>query len=149
MNYICSFVNPTEGIYDFVATLQTFSALCWLYGKQLNEHRGYPIGLVESNWGGTPIEAWSSTRALAKCSQHGAQGRKRFINFISYTYNFNNAPVISIKPSCQDAFMYIYNGIHWYDLIDEFIYLIFQYLQSPIKQVHTNFINIAPTRYKI
>ncbi|KAK2182434.1 hypothetical protein NP493_354g03011 [Ridgeia piscesae] len=44
-----------------------FSAMCWLYGKQLHETLGYPIGLVESCWGGTPVEAWSSPDALRQC----------------------------------------------------------------------------------
>ncbi|KAK3091603.1 hypothetical protein FSP39_021102 [Pinctada imbricata] len=48
-------------------SLHYFSALCWLYGKQLSQHLNYPIGLVETNWGGTPIEAWSSPDALSQC----------------------------------------------------------------------------------
>ncbi|KAL8570528.1 hypothetical protein ACOMHN_008885 [Nucella lapillus] len=44
-----------------------FSAVCWLFGKQLYEARGYPIGLVDTTWGGTPVEAWSSPDALAHC----------------------------------------------------------------------------------
>ncbi|XP_072551705.1 sialate O-acetylesterase isoform X2 [Salminus brasiliensis] len=44
-----------------------FSAVCWLFGRYLYETLKYPIGLVESCWGGTPVEAWSSQRALTKC----------------------------------------------------------------------------------
>ncbi|XP_069138696.1 sialate O-acetylesterase-like isoform X2 [Argopecten irradians] len=44
-----------------------FSAVCWLYGKYLYQKLGYPIGLVNTCWGGTPVEAWSSPDALAKC----------------------------------------------------------------------------------
>ncbi|XP_050390045.1 sialate O-acetylesterase-like [Patella vulgata] len=44
-----------------------FSAVCWLYGKYLYQKLNYPIGLVASDWGGTPIETWSSTDALEKC----------------------------------------------------------------------------------
>ncbi|XP_078055357.1 sialate O-acetylesterase [Mustelus asterias] len=45
----------------------SFSAVCWLFGRYLYEKLQYPIGLVESCWGGTPIEAWSSKRVLNKC----------------------------------------------------------------------------------
>lgn len=47
--------------------LANFSAVCWLFGRYLYENLNYPIGLVESCWGGTPIEAWSSPRALQQC----------------------------------------------------------------------------------
>ncbi|XP_025099666.1 sialate O-acetylesterase-like [Pomacea canaliculata] len=44
-----------------------FSAVCWLFGKLLYEELQYPIGLIDTTWGGTPIEAWSSPDALAAC----------------------------------------------------------------------------------
>ncbi|XP_067675872.1 sialate O-acetylesterase-like [Haliotis asinina] len=44
-----------------------FSAVCWLYGKYLYQELGYPIGLVDTSYGGTPVEAWSSRDALAQC----------------------------------------------------------------------------------
>ncbi|XP_034556643.1 sialate O-acetylesterase [Notolabrus celidotus] len=44
-----------------------FSAVCWLFGRYMYKNLQYPIGLVESCWGGTPIEVWSSSRALQKC----------------------------------------------------------------------------------
>ncbi|XP_078386788.1 sialate O-acetylesterase [Cetorhinus maximus] len=45
----------------------SFSAVCWLFGRFLYDKLQYPIGLVESCWGGTPIEVWSSKRVLNKC----------------------------------------------------------------------------------
>ncbi|XP_066495510.1 sialate O-acetylesterase [Tiliqua scincoides] len=53
--------NPGHG--DFIY----FSAVCWLFGRSLFETVKYPIGLVESFWGGSAIEAWSSKRALREC----------------------------------------------------------------------------------
>ncbi|KAK9959120.1 hypothetical protein ABG768_011200 [Culter alburnus] len=44
-----------------------FSAVCWLFGRYLYDTLNYPIGIVETCWGGTPVEAWSSPRALHKC----------------------------------------------------------------------------------
>ncbi|GFO42736.1 sialate o-acetylesterase-like [Plakobranchus ocellatus] len=45
-----------------------FSAVCWLFGKNIHKTLGIPIGLVDTNWGGTPVEAWSSPDALKKCN---------------------------------------------------------------------------------
>ena len=51
-----------------------FSAVCWMFGRYLYQTLRYPVGLVESCWGGTPVEAWSSTRVLHKCGiTQGAQ----------------------------------------------------------------------------
>lgn len=36
-----------------------FSAIGYFFGKNLNEKLNIPIGLINSNWGGTPAETWS------------------------------------------------------------------------------------------
>ena len=41
--------------------------MCWYYAVQLYKELRYPIGLVATAWGGTPIEVWSSPDALAAC----------------------------------------------------------------------------------
>ncbi|CAN9511542.1 unnamed protein product [Ophioblennius macclurei] len=52
---------PTSGV------LSEFSAVCWLFGRYMYDVLKYPIGLVESCWGGTPVETWSSSRVLRQC----------------------------------------------------------------------------------
>ncbi|CAI8011165.1 Sialate O-acetylesterase [Geodia barretti] len=47
-----------------------FSASCWFYGRNIYDVVQYPIGLVDTDWGGTPVEAWSSPDALAKCGKY-------------------------------------------------------------------------------
>jgi sialate O-acetylesterase len=39
--------------------LKAFSAVAYYYGKQLNKELNVPIGLISSNWGGTPAEVWT------------------------------------------------------------------------------------------
>ena len=36
-----------------------FSAVGYFFGKRLNETLGVPVGLINSNWGGTPAEVWT------------------------------------------------------------------------------------------
>lgn len=41
-------------------TMKNFSAVGYFFGKRLNEElKGVPIGLISSNWGGTPAEIWT------------------------------------------------------------------------------------------
>ncbi len=49
---------------------QYFSASCYFFGRGVYKALGdIPVGLVDSDWGGTYIQAWSSPDALSKCNQ--------------------------------------------------------------------------------
>lgn len=43
-----------------------FSAVGYHFGKTLQKERHVPIGLIQTAWGGTPAEAWTSTEFLGK-----------------------------------------------------------------------------------
>lgn len=40
-------------------TIRSFSAVAYYFGKQLNKDLNVPVGLIGSNWGGTPAEVWT------------------------------------------------------------------------------------------
>lgn len=61
------------------------SAVCWLFGRYLYDTLQYPIGLISSSWGGTPIEAWSSERSLKACGISG--NRFTSSKFVSGPHN--------------------------------------------------------------
>jgi len=42
-----------------------FSAIAYFFGRHLHEKLAVPVGLIETSWGGTPAEAWTSLRALS------------------------------------------------------------------------------------
>lgn len=48
------------------ATVKGFSATAYFFGRHLHQHLNVPVGLVNSSWGGTCIEAWTSREALAE-----------------------------------------------------------------------------------
>ncbi len=35
-----------------------FSAVAWFFARKLQEHEQVAVGIIESNWGGTPAESW-------------------------------------------------------------------------------------------
>ena len=51
-----------------------FSAICWLFGKQLYDTLRVPVGLISSNWGGTSIQVWMPTLANEACNQGNWSG---------------------------------------------------------------------------
>lgn len=44
--------------------VMSFSALAYFFAKAVYEKTGVPIGLINSSWGGTPVEAWTSEEGL-------------------------------------------------------------------------------------
>lgn len=45
-------------------TVKDFSAVAYLYAKELNLKKGVPVGIISSSWGATSIEAWMSSEVL-------------------------------------------------------------------------------------
>ncbi|MDZ4800689.1 MAG: sialate O-acetylesterase [Bryobacteraceae bacterium] len=59
---------------DFVGTawepatphsVEKFSAVGYHFARMIHQHRKVPIGIIQSAWGGTPAEAWTSLRGLS------------------------------------------------------------------------------------
>jgi len=45
--------------------VREFSAVGYFFSRALNQHLKTPIGFIQTAWGGTPAEAWTSYSALA------------------------------------------------------------------------------------
>jgi len=67
--FFCHHFPPLQPI-----TVPSFSAVCYFTGREIYKalNRSVPIGLVEADWGGTRLEAWSPPSALAACSTDNA-----------------------------------------------------------------------------
>jgi sialate O-acetylesterase len=46
-------------------TAATFSAVAYLFGREISAKEHVPVGLIDSTWGGTPAEAWISLDSLS------------------------------------------------------------------------------------
>ena len=57
-------------------TIPNFSALCYFYALRLWEELKVPIGVIDDDWGGTPVEAWTRTEVLE--SVYGSVDRMAF-----------------------------------------------------------------------
>ena len=49
-------------------TVATFSAVAYYFARDIQQMENVPIGLIESDWGGTPAESWTSLAALSSDS---------------------------------------------------------------------------------
>src|SRR4051794_7124529 len=55
-----------EAKWDVVApaTIPRFSAVEYFFGRHLHQSLHVPMGLIESDWGGTPAQSWTSKEML-------------------------------------------------------------------------------------
>jgi len=47
------------------ATAKDFSAVAYFFAREINRREHIPIGVIDSSWGGTPIDSWISLDALS------------------------------------------------------------------------------------
>ena len=45
-------------------SIPRFSAVEYFFGRHLHQALHVPMGLIESDWGGTPAQSWTSKQAL-------------------------------------------------------------------------------------
>lgn len=45
-------------------TIDSFSAVAYFFAREINNATGYPVGIINATWGGTPAESWTSKDVL-------------------------------------------------------------------------------------
>jgi sialate O-acetylesterase len=45
-------------------TIDSFSAVAYFFAREINEATGFPIGIINATWGGTPAESWTKKQVL-------------------------------------------------------------------------------------
>lgn len=73
--------NDVEGRWEVCTpgTAANFSAVGYFFGRDLTRALHRPIGLVESAWGGTRVEAWMSREAFATLPDQPAARRELWL----------------------------------------------------------------------
>ncbi len=59
------FASPVSWTQANPASVANFSAVCYFMARDLHRRLGVPMGLIHASWGGSNIEAWISSTALA------------------------------------------------------------------------------------
>lgn len=45
-------------------TVDTFSAVAYFFAREINKATGFPVGIINATWGGTPAESWTKKEVL-------------------------------------------------------------------------------------
>ena len=77
-DFSAPFEDITGGIWISVSpeTLGDFSAAAWFFAKELYKKYKIPLGLLNTAWGGTPVESWMSKDALFDFPEKIAAGKQ-------------------------------------------------------------------------
>lgn len=101
-------------------TVKELSAVAYFFGRKIHADQNVPIGIIQSTWGGTRIEPWTSRETLVKspitkartlCVDTIRLGREEFvrdslnqIRFWEIVYNpQNNADKLFTAPDYDDS----------------------------------------------
>lgn len=45
-------------------TIDSFSAVAYFFAREIEKATGYPVGIINATWGGTPAESWTKKEVL-------------------------------------------------------------------------------------
>jgi len=80
-------------------TAAEFSAVGYFFGREINQREKVPIGLIDSTWGGTPIEAWMSLDTFGK----DASLTPAFASWARFASNQHRIAAIEAAEKREDA----------------------------------------------
>ena len=60
------------------ANTPKFGATCYYFAKKLNAELGIPVGVINTSWGGTPVESWIPANSVA--TVQGYEDKVKLIN---------------------------------------------------------------------
>ena len=78
-----------------------FSALAWHFAKRYQQHTGIPVAIIDSSWGGTPAEAWTSLETLQHLPGYQDSALDMLKNAQQWQHRFNqlgDLPTQQAKP---------------------------------------------------
>jgi sialate O-acetylesterase len=84
-----------------------FSAVAYFYGQQLQEILDVPVGLILSAWGGSSVQAWMSTEALAAYQKVDIANR-------DINVKPNSIPTALFNSMINPLIPYTIKGAIWY-----------------------------------
>ncbi|WP_047247552.1 sialate O-acetylesterase [Maribacter thermophilus] len=88
-------------------SVSTYSAIAYFFGQQLQEILDVPVGLIQSSWGGSPIQAWMSTDVLSNYEKIHLDG-------VDITKKTNHIPTALYNGMINPIIPYTIKGALWY-----------------------------------
>ena len=91
------------------SSAQNFSAVGYFFGKEVFSKLNIPIGLVESDWGGSSCETWANTASLQLVADFKNKGP-----WTSLKSDDNQTPTVLYNGMIAPVIPYTFAGVLWY-----------------------------------
>jgi sialate O-acetylesterase len=94
--------------------IKNFSAVAYFFGRELHRNLKVPIGLIGTNYGGTPMEAWTSREALESRPAFSAAAKMAATPLDSNWRKAKNHPSGLFNAMIHPLVPYGIRGVIWY-----------------------------------
>ena len=133
-------------------TMQHFSSVAYFFGRDLQSELNIPIGLINTSWGGTPVETWIKKETLEanKELKIAATQLKRYDWWPSATgaaYNAMIHPLINFNIAGVIWYQGESNRINAFSYYQSFPLLIESWRKGWKQNFPFYFVQIAPFKY--
>lgn len=88
------------------ASVETFSAVAYFYGQQLQQILDVPVGMIHTSWGGSLVEAWMSEESLSPIKEINLTGLD--------LERGNRFPTVLFNAMINPLIPYTIRGALWY-----------------------------------
>lgn len=85
-----------------------FSAVAYVFGKDIQEILGVPVGLINTNWGGTPAESWTDEATLM------SDFKEIDLSVLKTDRVTMQSPTVLFNAMIHPILSYTIRGVIWY-----------------------------------
>ena len=134
-------------------SFKNFSSVAYFFGRKLHKDASFPVGLINSSWGGTPVETWIEEASMksdpfllseaAKINENKWRPHK-----IGKAYNAMIAPITNFNIAGCIWYQGESNRVNANSYYTSFPLLINSWRKSWQKEFPFYFVQIAPFNYK-
>lgn len=144
--------NPSVWKTSSPSSVSSFSAVAYFFGRTLNSLLGIPVGLVNTSWGGSAIEAWMTVGAIDAIEgiDHGLAKSGQYDNSIPQRlYNGMIAPVCNFTAKGFIWYQGESNRRNWFDYRELQMAMVKLWRESwDDERMPFYFTQLAPYRYE-
>ncbi|MRI02253.1 sialate O-acetylesterase [Kriegella sp. EG-1] len=133
-------------------TMRNFSSVAYFFGRELFKNLKVPIGLINSSWGGTPVEVWIDKDVLYKDDELKIAAKK-----LNENGNWPTTAGVNFNAMINPITKFNIAGFIWYQgesnrgnpfaYYKSFPLLIKDWREKWKKELPFYFVQIAPYRY--